>query len=155
MQEFDKPGVYKTKEDIEIKHVIKCFENYNKPYPVIVDAVIPKDSTIVHSRKYKHNIKMTQYGSLYGMSSNDLQQEIPNNELRTNQIMFTDIKKRNDLDKCYLRRSDQLLTDNRKIQSNTLMTETVNTDIDKTYGNGLYFSRNEDVQNNYDYESFM
>ncbi len=142
MQSLDNPGYYKLTEDLKINKVITCSDS-KKSYPVMANAIIPKDSIVIHSIKYHNNDKyyMNSYGMLETMTSiSSISKEMKNELLRTNQIIFTDIKKHNDMDTCHFRGPDELFTTHKDIQLNTLFKTELDTDFNHTYGKGFIFS---------------
>ncbi len=137
MQAYNKHGVYKTKEDIEIKKLVLC-SSFESTFPTVITILIPKDSVIVHARKYE-NYNIIQYDNNLYIDDSKTKKEIPNTLLRTNQMILTSTRYFEDIVYNF-DYPDLYFTTNTDIIPNTIIMEDVETDIDITYGSGLYFS---------------
>lgn len=123
---FTKPGVYTTTDDIEFKKVLIASDGKTK-YPIIVSATIPKNSIIVHAKKYNQINQVSKV-------------EISNPRLRTNSIYFTDIKLKNETDTVSFRITDLLFVTEPNIVESQIYLCDVDTNIELTLGAGIYFS---------------
>jgi hypothetical protein len=117
-----------TSEDVPGHKILKC---YNKKtwnwYVGEAEVIVPGGSTIVHPKRYYYD---KDIGKMY---------EIPNDELRTNKIKVTHIKKQNGDDEC-IPLYYGLMHNNRILYVEGENYETsVDVDVEKEASNGFHF----------------
>lgn len=141
--EFGKPGVYDVKEDLHVKIVLICIDSKTThTYPIMTTAIIPKNSKIVHARKYL---------SMSSLHYDNYKVEVPNDMLRTDKVIFTKIRRHHPEDECYITYGNILKTN---FQENIEYTMSLNTNIEHQYGDGLYFSLDEAIVKKY-FDSYL
>jgi hypothetical protein len=117
-----------TTEDISGHKFVKCYNKRTwKWYAIEAEIIVPAGSTIVHPKRYYYDKDIEK---MY---------EIPNDELRTNKIKVTHIRKQNGNDKC-IPLYYGLMHNNKIMYEEGGNYETdVDVEVEKEASNGFYF----------------
>lgn len=119
---LSKHGLYKTTEDLPITTIVECSDGISS-YSIMAEAIIPKMSIIVHSKKY--------------VTVENEKKLVP--ILRTNKIMFTKINKQKTTDSCTFHIANNgSMAKKLIVQIDEIYEIMMNYDIDNPHGCGIH-----------------